>query len=186
MEVAFQIPKAQTAIIQGEPGVLEIVTDRQVATLTPHQMLVKTKAVALNPCDCKMPVRFPTAGLCDGCDFAGIVVVLGDQAAKSGRFRLGDRVFGAVQGSSQNDPESGAYCEYIRAEPDFTFHIPEGISFTTAASFSGTGISTLGVALYWSLQLQGNLDEPTKRPEYVLVYGGSSTTGLMGIQIVKL
>ncbi|KAJ5634293.1 hypothetical protein N7528_002135 [Penicillium herquei] len=186
MDTSYSIPTSQTAIIQHEAGVLKITPEMPIPKIGPQYMLVKIIAVALNPCDHKMPLRFPTPGLWDGCDFSGTVVAIGSEVAKKGRFHLGDRVFGAVQGSNQADPESGAYCEYVRAEPDFTFHIPDEMSFTSAAAISGTGIATLGVALYWSLQLQGTLDQPATNPEYVLVYGGSSTTGLLAIQMVKL
>ncbi|KAJ5287936.1 Polyketide synthase enoylreductase [Penicillium angulare] len=186
MDDTFTVPNAQTAILQQEGGVLKTTPNQPIPEFNPGQMLVKTHAVALNPCDWKMPLRFPTEGLWDGCDFSGTVVALGSQAAQAGRFRLGDRVFGAVQGSNQTDPQSGAYCEYIRVFPDFTFHIPDDMSFTTAPAISGTGIATLGVALFWSLQLQGTLDKPITKPEDVFVYGGSSTIGLIAIQILKL
>lgn len=180
------IPSTQTAIVQDEGGVPQITPGTPVPALQPHQMLVRTTSVALNPCDFKMPLRFPTPGLWDGCDYAGVVVSLGSEAAAQGRFRVGDLVFGAVQGSNQSDPQSGAYCEYLRTEPDFAFHVPDGTPLNTAPALSGTGIATLGVALFWSLKLPGRLDEPSAKPEDVLIYGGSSTIGLLAIQMVKL
>ncbi|KAJ5683573.1 hypothetical protein N7462_006738 [Penicillium macrosclerotiorum] len=186
MEPVFDIPHTQTAIIQHEGGNLQITPGLPVPELKPHNILVRTSAVALNPCDFKMPLRFPTPGLWDGCDFAGTVVALGTDVVAQGRFHLGDRVFGAVQGSNQSDPLSGAYCEYLRTDPDFTFHIPEKIPSHIAPAISGTGIATLGVALFWSLKLPGSLDEPSKKPMDVLVYGGSSAIGLLAIQLVKL
>lgn len=183
---AHYIPSMQTAIVQHEGGVLQITPGTPVPKLQPHQMLVRTTSVALNPCDFKMPLRFPTPGLWDGCDYAGVVVSLGSEAAAQGRFRVGDRVFGAVQGSNQSDPQSGAYCEYLKTEPDFAFHVPDGVPLNTAPALSGTGIATLGVALFWSLKLPGTLDEPSDKPEDVLIYGGSSTIGLLAIQMVKL
>lgn len=179
-------PATQTAIIQHENGVLKITPGLPIPELTPNQMLVKTAAVALNPCDFKMPLRFPTPGLWDGCDFAGTVVALGSEAATNGKFRLGDLAFGAVQGSNLSDPMSGAYCEYVRTEPDLAFRVPKGMALTGAPSISGTAIATLGIALFWSLQLPGTFDTPAIKKEDVLVYGGSSTLGLLAIQMVKL
>ena len=183
MDTPFDIPSTQTAIIQHEAGVLQITPGLPIPELGPSQILVRTAAVDLNPCDFKMPLRFPTPGLWDGCDYSGTVVALGSDVSS---FRLGDRVFGAVQGSNQSDPLSGAYCEYIRVDADFVFRIPDGIPFTTAPAISGTAIATLGIALFWSLQLPGKLDEPVVKPEDVLVYGGSSSIGLLAIQMVKL
>jgi len=186
MEHSYDIPSTQTVILQDEGGILQITPDSPIPELNPHQMLVRTTSVALNPCDFKMPLRFPTRGLWDGCDFAGTVVALGSEAVSERRFCIGDRVFGAVQGSNQSDPQSGAYCEYIRVEPDFTFHVPKEIPLTIAPALSCTGIATLGVALFWSLKLPGNLNEPSTKQEEVLVYGGSSTVGLLAIQMLKL
>ncbi|KAJ5758979.1 Polyketide synthase enoylreductase [Penicillium odoratum] len=186
MEFTEKIPDSQTAVIQHDDGVLKVTHGLPIPKLSSHHLLVSTKAVALNPCDFKMPLRFPTPGLWDGCDFAGIVVALGSQVAADGRFHLGDHVFGAVQGSNQSDPQSGAYCQYIRVVADFTFHIPKEMSFTTAPGLSGTAIATLGVALFWSLQLPGKLDDPASKREDVFIYGGSSTIGLLAIQMVKL
>jgi NADPH:quinone reductase-like Zn-dependent oxidoreductase len=180
------IPSSQTAIIQHKGGILRITHDLAIHELEPHQILVKTASVALNPCDFKMPLRFPTPGLWDGCDFSGTVVALGSKAVEEGRLRVGDLVFGAVQGSNRLHPTSGAYCEYIRTEPDYTFQIPKGIALKDAPALSGTAIATLGVALFWSLQLPGTFESPAVKSEDVLVYGGSSTVGLLAIQMVKL
>ncbi|KAJ5142439.1 uncharacterized protein N7515_001226 [Penicillium bovifimosum] len=186
MTIREEIPSSQTGIIQHEGGVLQITPGLPIPQLGPHQMLVKTTSVALNPCDFKMPLRFPTPGLWDGCDYAGTVVALGSEAAAQGRFHLGDQVFGAVQGSNMSDPMSGAYCEFIRTESDLTFHVPKWMDLVNAPSISGTAIATLGVALFWSLQLPGTLRTPAPKSEDVLIYGGSSTIGLLAIQMVKL
>ncbi|KAJ5997820.1 Polyketide synthase enoylreductase [Penicillium canescens] len=186
MAIQSNLPSTQTGIIQHEGGLLQITPGLPLAELGPHQMLVKTASVALNPCDFKMPLRFPTPGLWDGCDYAGTVVALGAEAAAQGRFKLGDRAFGAVQGSNLSDAMSGAYCEYIRTEPDLVFHVPKEMTLENAPSISGTAIATLGVALFWSLQIPGTLDSPAAKSEDVLVYGGSSTIGLLAIQMVKL
>ncbi|KAJ5084946.1 Polyketide synthase enoylreductase [Penicillium alfredii] len=180
------LPPTLTAIVQHEGGILRVTPGLSLPELAPHHILVQTAAVGLNPCDFKMPLRFPTPGLWDGCDFAGKVVALGSAAAAEARFRLGDRVFGAVQGSNQSDPVSGAYSEYVRTESDFAFHIPEDMPFTTAPAISGTAIATLGVALFWSLKLPGTFEEPATKSEDVLIYGGSSTLGLLAIQMVKI
>ncbi|CEJ61260.1 hypothetical protein PMG11_09797 [Penicillium brasilianum] len=182
---APKIPATQTAIIQHD-GSLKITSGLPIPELEANHLLVRTVSVALNPCDFKMPLRFPTPGLWDGCDFSGTVVALGKKVAEKGRFRIGDKVFGAVQGSNQSDPTSGSYCEYLQIDEDFTFHIPKGVDFKDAPAISGTGIATLGVALFWSLQIPGSLEDPSAIPEDVLIYGGSSTIGLLAIQMVKL
>ncbi len=183
---SIELPSTQTAIIQHDGGSLKVTSGLPVPDLKPHELLVRTASVALNPCDFKMPLRFPTPGLWDGCDFAGTIVAMGSKAAAEGRFHFGERVFGAVQGSNQADPTAGSYCEYVKIDQDFAFHLPKEVSFETAPAISGTGIATLGVALFWSLQIPGTLEALSKSPVDVLVYGGSSTIGLLAIQMVKL
>lgn len=178
--------RLQRAIVQHKDGILRITPDLPIQQPGSRQLLVRVLSVALNPCDFKMPLRYPTPGLWNGCDFAGTVVAIGSEAAKEGRFSVGDEVFGAVQGSNQADPTSGAYCEYLTVDQDFVFHIPKNLSFTSVSGISGTAIATLGIALFWSLRISGALDAPSSTQEDVFVYGGSSTLGMLAIQMVKL
>jgi NADPH:quinone reductase-like Zn-dependent oxidoreductase len=63
--------------------------------------------------------------------------------------------------------------------------LPDGMSFEEGASI-GSGIGTIGLALFRSLEVPGYPEEPAITPKYVLVYGGSSATGTMAIQLLKL
>ncbi|RYP42177.1 hypothetical protein DL768_010385 [Monosporascus sp. mg162] len=188
--MTVEIPSEQTAIIQNEEAILRITPGLPIPKLRDDQILVKTQAVALNPCDFKMPARFPTPGLWNGCDFAGTVVAIGDEAAsqKPAKFRIGALVFGAVQGSNRDDPQSGAYCQYLAADAAYTFKAPDDMLPTTAVAMCGTALATVGMALFQSLRLSGTLSNPVsgKRQETVLVWGGSSSVGLMTIQILKM
>ena len=63
-------------------------------------------------------------------------------------------------------------------------HVPDGVSDEEAATL-GVGITTIGQGLYQSLELPLP-DSPSKDGTTVLVYGGSTATGLMAIQFAKL
>jgi len=82
-------------------------------------------------------------------------------------------------------PRVGAFAEYVGASALVTMKIPDDISFEGAASL-GSGIGTIGLALFHSLQLPGYPTEPASSPKDVLVYGGSSATGTLAIQLIKL
>jgi NADPH:quinone reductase-like Zn-dependent oxidoreductase len=61
--------------------------------------------------------------------------------------------------------------------------LPQGLSTEAGATF-GAGISTAGLALkLLGLPLP---DEPVEKPAQVLVYGGSTATGTMAVQLLKL
>jgi NADPH:quinone reductase-like Zn-dependent oxidoreductase len=66
-----------------------------------------------------------------------------------------------------------------------TLKVPDHISPEQGASL-GSGIGTIGIALFKSLQVPGTPESPAIVPKSVLVYGGSTATGTLAIQILKL
>ncbi|KAH6683992.1 putative zinc-binding dehydrogenase family oxidoreductase [Halenospora varia] len=185
-ELLPNLPQIQTAIKQGPGGRLYIDRNAPIPHLSTDQILVQVKVVALNPCDYKMAERFPSEGASDGCDFSGTVVGIGYQAGQDYTFKLGDRVFGAVHGSNPIDLEAGSFAQYVAIDGGFLFKTPARISDDTAAGIGGTGLGTLGLALFKSLALPGTPDKPVDNGEVVLVYGGSTSVGTLAMQLLKL
>lgn len=71
------------------------------------------------------------------------------------------------------------------AEGDVQMKIPESLSFEDASTLS-LGVTTVMQGLYQkAMKLQLPL-EPVKEKTYVLIYGGSTATGALGIQFAKL
>lgn len=68
----------------------------KVPTLPDDYVLVRTKAVALNPTDWTTLDAVGDDGTIVGCDYAGVVEDVGREAAK--RFRKGDRIAGFGHG----------------------------------------------------------------------------------------
>ncbi|KAI9768104.1 MAG: putative secondary metabolism biosynthetic enzyme [Geoglossum simile] len=184
VRIAAEIPTTQTAICQGEGGELRIFHNAKLPRIPSDRMMVKVVAVALNPCDFKMPYRFPSPGATSGNDFAGVVVAIGPNIAK--RFKVGDRVCGAAVGANPIDHESGAFAEYLRADPEFTFNMPDSMSFETAASISSSVLATLGLALFKAMRIPFTPERPTEKPKKVLVWGGSTSVGTMAIQLLRI
>ncbi|PVH78950.1 NAD(P)-binding protein [Cadophora sp. DSE1049] len=172
---ALRIPKSHTAILQ-HGGTLKVLHHVPIPELCPGWLLVRNAAVALNPCDFKMAARFPTPGLKDG--------------SEGSAFSVGDRVFGCVTGNKQDDPESGSFSEYVKIEDIYALKIPNGVSFETTMSFNPACISTIALALRQCLKMPATPDEVTEhvanQTDTVLVYGGSSSIGLLAIQMLKL
>src|SRR5689334_19061937 len=109
------IPETQTALIQtgdassGSTLSLNISTSVRVPELpTPHHVLVRVLAVALNPTDHKMVAHFPVSGNQVGCDFCGIVEKI-PQSTHAAVFPVGTRVCGGTFPYSQTNAESGAF-----------------------------------------------------------------------------
>jgi NADPH:quinone reductase-like Zn-dependent oxidoreductase len=178
------VPATQVALIQNLEGTLILVKDAPVPKLSPGEVLVQVYAVGLNPTDYKMPAYFTTPGAVGGCDFAGVVAALHPNT--SSRFRAGDPVCGAVHGSNPLDHSLGSFAHYVRVPADLLVRIPQALGWDAAAALGGVGHGTCALALWECLQLEGSPEQPVREPTAVLVYGGSTATGTMAIQMLKL
>ncbi|KZL81166.1 zinc-binding oxidoreductase [Colletotrichum incanum] len=162
-------------------------------------ILVKTLAVAVNPSDWKhvdfVLVGNPT-GTRLGLDYAGVVMEVGEDvpttADNGDRLRPGDRVFGICHGANVRYPEDGAFAEYLVAKACFAIRIPEGVSFSEAAAM-GTGLAAVAQGLFQDLKLQlpgvlaTTVQPQTPRRSWpILIYGGSTASGVMGLQFARL
>ncbi|KAL1853868.1 hypothetical protein Plec18170_005260 [Paecilomyces lecythidis] len=170
------------AVVIISPKKEGLVTDRPIPTLRNDYIRVKTIAVALNPTDWKHVEFVSPPGVLIDCDYAGIVKDVGKDVKKN--FKTGDRGCGCVHGANAVQPEDGAFAEYIVAKGDIQMHIPDNLSFQEAATL-GVGITTVGQALYQSLELSPPTD-PIADPVPILIYGGSTATGTLAIQFAKL
>ncbi|TLS21202.1 uncharacterized protein PpBr36_10636 [Pyricularia pennisetigena] len=178
------LPKTQTAIIANEHGNLVISHDVALAPLRPDTVLIRSECVALNPVDAKLTGPMGFHGAISGSDVSGVVVGLGPDVPTGRNFQIGDRVCAAVQSMNPLAPLTGAYAEYVDATADFTLKLPTGMGWEEAATL-GIGTATIGYALFWSLKVPGHPQKPAEQPCFVLVYGGSTASGTMAIQIVR-
>ncbi len=146
-------------------------------------LLVKTVAVAINPADVKLTGLMAADGATAGSDGAGIVVAVGSAVAP-GRFAVGDRVCAAFAPMDPLAPRIGAFAEYAGVTADLALKVPENMPLESAASL-GVGVTIAGYALFRSLQIPGHPEKPAAKPAVVLVYGGSTASGTMAIQLVR-
>lgn len=118
-----------------------------------------------------------------GCDFAGTVIAI-HQDTKT-NIQMGDRVCSVVHGSNPGDPTNGAFAECVRARPELLLRVPKWMPMQQAAAL-GTGLATNSLALWTGLSLNPSPDAIAEKPFPVLVYGGSTSTGTLAIQLLKL
>lgn len=178
-------PTVNKAIIGLEDGTLGLCQDAPLPRLEDDMLLVRNRAIALNPIDTKMVGSLGTPGAVAGMDFAGEVIAIGSKVKTSVPIRVGDRVCGAVPGMHAPTPRVGAFATVVGAPDVTTVKIPENMSFEEAASL-GSGLGTIGLALFRSLEVPGSPMAPAEKPVDVLVYGGSTATGTLAIQLLKL
>ncbi|KAK8045670.1 alcohol dehydrogenase [Apiospora saccharicola] len=188
--------ESQMAIIAGPTGEFEVSTSVPIPEIGPKDVLVQTKAVALNPVDTKLVGDFVTPGCIFGFDCAGIVVAIGRDVKKD--VKIGDRVCGCASGMNKDKPLAGAFAEYVSFPGDLTLKVPESMSIEEAASL-GTAMASASMVLFWSLGMPLSLldaahkvaeqaaeGQPADPLPTFLVYGGSTSTGTMMLQLLHL
>ncbi|KAF6793462.1 zinc-binding dehydrogenase [Colletotrichum sojae] len=171
------------AIVFVEKGKAEI-QEVPKPKLRDDYVLVKVKAVGLNPTDWKhVDFAITKAGSRMGCDYAGVVEEVGGEVRKE--FKKGDRISGVVHGGTQL--ENGAFSNYIMAKADVQIKTPDNVTDEEAATL---GISICTVVSDPSLHpLHPSLSFSTDAKnsgDWILIYGGSTATGIYGIQFAKL
>ena len=168
-------------VMQGDKKAA-VVNDRPMPKLRDGYVLVKVKAVAVNPTDWKHVDTANHPGNLVGCDYAGVVEQVGEHITK--KWKIGDRIAGMAHGGNAAEPEDGAFAEFAVVKGDVAMHVPDNFSFEEAATL-GVGIFTVGQGLYQSMELDMP-DSPVKEKKPILIYAGSTATGFLGIQFSKM
>ncbi|KAI0413963.1 GroES-like protein [Xylaria grammica] len=174
----------QTALVGDREGSIRLSHEAPIPSIIGNNVLIKTKAISINPVDAKMTGAYVTAGAVAGCDFSGIVEQVGPDTSKT-KVRVGDRVCTVVMGMNPLEPTIGAFAEYAAAVEWSLIKLPATLSFEEGASL-GISFMTTGQALFKSLALPGHPLQPATQSPPVLIFGGSSATGTAAIQLVKL
>ncbi|MBO9727094.1 MAG: NADP-dependent oxidoreductase [Chitinophaga sp.] len=140
-----------------------------------NQVLVKVKAVSINPMDWKIRKgemklmsgsKFPKN---TGVDFSGIVEDTGSTVTD---FKKGDEVFGIVK----NMMKDGALAEYVAVPSSFIWKKPAQISFAQAAA-----IPVVGIAAATALKKMGNISAQSK----ILINGATGGFGMFLLQLLR-
>lgn len=187
MSTVITVPDTQIAVVANALGDLIITHHALVPEPAPDQILLKTVTVAVNPVDVKLTGPMASEHATAGSDCAGIVVAIGSDAQADGRFTIGDRVCAASAPMNPLAPHEGAWAEYVTATADFALKVPDDMPLDSAAGL-GIGMATTGYALFRSLAIPGHPERPVtepKRPIFVLVYGGSTASGTLAIQLIR-
>lgn len=166
------------AFILEQSGGVEnlLLTDLPTPTISAEEVLVKVKAISINPVDMKTRrgkslyeelQKDPPVIL--GWDISGEVVEVGSDVK---RFQKGDEVFGMV-----NFPGHGkAYAEYVAAPAAHLVLKPAGISHQEAAA------TTLAALTAWQVLVPQARLQAGQR---VLIHAAAGGVGHFAVQIAK-
>lgn len=107
-----------------------------------------------------------------GFDVSGVVVEVGSAVASSETpFAVGDEIF-----ASADFDCLGTFAEYVNLDVKYVAHKPKDMSFNAAA-----GLSLVGLTIHQAIVDYGRIQAGDR----VLLLGGSSGTGAIGIQLAK-
>lgn len=135
-----------------------------------EEILFKVKATALNRADLLQRRGYypPPEGASPlmGLEAAGVVEEIGENCAED--WKIGDRVFALLP--------SGGYAEYVTVPEKMALRIPEGISFSEAASIPEAFLTAFQT-LFWVGRLN--------KGEHVLIHAGAGGVGSAAIQLAR-
>jgi NADPH2:quinone reductase len=140
----------------------------------PGQVLVRVKAVSVNPVDTyirsgMIKVNLPLPFII-GCDLAGVVEAVGPGVS---RFEPGDRVWGSNQGLLGRQ---GTFAEFVAVDECWLYPIPNGVSERDAAATALVAITAF----------LGTIRDAKLQPgEVLFVNGGTGGVGSCVVQIAK-
>jgi len=157
----------------------------------PGEVVVRARAVALNPIDAMggiarrvvLPwLRYPAVL---GSDVAGEIVAVGPGVDE---LKVTDRVVGYAAGveKSRNSSAEGAFQTHVVLLQHMCATLPDVISFEQAAVLP-LALTTAASGLFDSDQLALALPTatPSERQETVLILGGATSVGMNAIQLAR-
>lgn len=159
----------------GGPEVLEVRSNQPLKHLGSSEVLVATKAAAVNPLDVRMRKGYgrslfePLLPLILGRDVSGEVIAVGNAVKQ---LQLGQQVFGALHPTATR----GTYSDYAILAEDQLVIKPSSLSHMEAAAIPFAALTA------WRA-LKGTAE--IKAGEKVLVLGGGGAVGLSAIQLAK-
>ncbi|KAI1647471.1 GroES-like protein [Daldinia loculata] len=174
------MPATNRSLWQDKPGVPGVIRESPIPSkLEEHQLLIKVRAWAINPCDAIIQDKalpFFKYPIILGQDVSGTVEAVGSGVAAD--FKVGDRVFGFTVNNGFQD--------YVILDQRVTAKIPDSLSYAQVAVFP-LCLTTCSFSLFSKDYL--GLPFPTlssaSTDKSLLVWGGSSACGSNGIQLAK-
>ncbi|KAJ6832652.1 putative reticulon-4-interacting protein 1, mitochondrial [Iris pallida] len=157
----------------GGPEALELRPAVPVPDLKPREVLVRARAVSINPLDLRMRSGYgrsifePLLPLILGRDISGEVAAIG---ASVSSLTIGQEVFGALHPTAVR----GTYTDYAILSEDELSVKPESVSHVEASA-----VPFAALTAWRALKSTARISEGQK----VLVLGGGGAVGLAGIQL---
>jgi NADPH2:quinone reductase len=147
-------------------------TDVEDPKIKPEEVLVEIHYAALNRADLmQREGDYPPPAGCPewmGLEISGVIVEIGEEAAKKSTWKLGDKVCALLGG--------GGYAEYVSVKYDMLMPVPENCSLAEAAA-----IPEAFATAYLNLFIEGKI----KAGNTLLMHAGASGLASVVIPMAK-
>ena len=178
--------KHQAAVLPSAGSPLSVI-DRNTPEPGPNEVLIETKAIAVNPVDYyqrdfnRPPVPFYPAVL--GEDVAGVVVKVGSNVSNA--LTPGSRVLAFASSFYQNgSPDHGAFQKQTLAGSERVAPLPDRLSFEEGAILPLAVLTALSA--YTTLGIPIDTKYTPDDKQAILIWGGSSSVGSLAVQSAKI
>lgn len=136
----MSVPTVHRGVVVKKQGEVEI-KEQALPKYTEDQILVRVKAVSLNPVDFKSVDTHLTPGQSVGTDFAGDIAAVGSNVQKKNTWKVGDAVAGFIH-AGLFEANNGSFQEYLVTLPEFIWKKSSDLPYEDAASMGGCALST--------------------------------------------
>jgi NADPH:quinone reductase len=158
------------AVIQNEFGDANVLlyTDVEIPKIGENEVLIKVAYTSVNYADIKQRLGNKGKGnfpLILGLDAAGTI----EEVSINSSFSRGDRVIAF--------PKQGSYAEYVIANEQLVFKIPDNLSFVQASS-----MPTVSILSYMLLHEIGQV----QKTDTIVIHSAAGGVGSMLVQLAKL
>lgn len=162
---------------------LKVVHTHPIPELKPHDILVRNRAVGINPIDWKGKkygfgiYHFPWI---NGRESSGDIVQRGQLVDDT--YSIGDKV--VVSSTSYRDNRTSTFQQYTAIDSRLVWKLPSSLAYEDGATI-GVGLVTAGVILYRSFGFDLVPETPPIR-QSILIWGGATVVGIFVTQLAKL
>ena len=175
---------SNTAAILLGAGEAPVLTTRAIPTPGPGDVLIRARAVAINPIDHARHLGFLVKAypVVIGSDIAGVVEAVGSDV---GAFKKGDRVAAVLDGFMSGNNDREAFQTYALAPMLTTAKLPDALSFVQGATVSLV-LQTAAIIYFDGLGIpipETAAVSASRTGTSVVIWGGASGVGQMAIQL---
>ncbi|KAH8665979.1 chaperonin 10-like protein [Tricladium varicosporioides] len=172
------------ALVVASKGSYALLDDHPFPELAhEHEIIISNRATGLNPIDYKsVDYNFclPEFPWITGREMAGVVEAVGEGVTD---FKVGDHVWTSTY---YRDRRAGCFQSFVTVPSHTALPLPLNLPFTHAACLGVAGLTAAMTLWRWLDIPMPTQPDSLSSEEYLLVWGGSTSTGQFAIQLTRL